>query len=115
MTKTIIAFLFLVIFFSFNDIFSQDESGQRFRKPLDEETREKEFKSESFSDYIPHTTSSVFVNYNVSDNPAPQNETSVKISRKDPNRVVAAWRDFRISVTPANRRVGYHKIRVYPG
>ena len=107
MTKTIIAFLFLVIFFSFNDIFSQDESAQRFRKPLDEETREKEFKSESFSDYIPHTTSSVFVNYNVSDNPAPQNETSVKISRKDPNRVVAAWRDFRISVTPANRRVGY--------
>ncbi|MDQ3194042.1 MAG: T9SS type A sorting domain-containing protein, partial [Bacteroidota bacterium] len=35
------------------------------------------------------------------------NETSVKISRKDPNRVVAAWRDFRQGVNPANRRVGY--------
>jgi hypothetical protein len=31
----------------------------------------------------------------------------VKISRKDPLRVVAAWRDFRTGVTPAVRRVGY--------
>lgn len=103
---TITIFLIVTLFNSY-DVFSFDEDPGRFRKPLDEETREKEFIRNSFSDYIPHQTSSVFINNNVSNNSAPQNETSVKISRKDPNRVVAAWRDFRISVTPANRRVGY--------
>jgi hypothetical protein len=48
-----------------------------------------------------------FNNINISNDPAPQNEPSVKISRKNPNRVVAAWRDFRTGVTPALRRVGY--------
>jgi hypothetical protein len=44
----------------------------------------------------------------ISNNPAPQNEPSVKISKKNPNRVVAAWRDFRLGVDPtAVRRVGY--------
>ncbi|HMQ69181.1 MAG TPA: T9SS type A sorting domain-containing protein [Ignavibacteria bacterium] len=107
MTKINIALLFLVVLFSSGNVFSQEKTGERFRKPLDEETREKEFINESFSDFVPQPGSSVFLNYNISNNPAPQNETSVKISRKDPNRVVAAWRDFRISVTPANRRVGY--------
>jgi hypothetical protein len=50
----------------------------------------------------------LFFNINISQNSAPQNEPSVGISRKDPNRVVAAWRDFRYGVDPvANRRVGY--------
>jgi len=49
----------------------------------------------------------VFVNLNLSQNTAPQNEPSVKISRKNPNRVVAAWRDFRTGVNPALRRIGY--------
>ena len=48
-----------------------------------------------------------FDNINISNNPAPQNEPSVRISRKNPNRVVAAWRDFRTGVTPALRRIGY--------
>nr|MBC8485895.1 exo-alpha-sialidase [Bacteroidota bacterium] len=50
---------------------------------------------------------SVFINVNLSQNTAPQNEPSVKISRKDPNRVVAAWRDFRTGINPALRRIGY--------
>ena len=51
---------------------------------------------------------SVFVNVNISVNTAPQNEPSVFISRKNPSRVVAAWRDFRYGIDPnANRRVGY--------
>lgn len=91
------------------------DKPRRFMRPLDEETEMKEGKGElkeeqrefSFSDYTPLNTSSVFVNYNISRDTFPQNETSVKISRKDPNRVVAAFRDFRIRVTPANRRVGY--------
>jgi hypothetical protein len=50
----------------------------------------------------------VFPNVNISNNgPAPQNEPSVAISKKFPNRVVAAWRDFRINYNPAYRRVGY--------
>ena len=50
---------------------------------------------------------SVFDNIDISEDPYPQNEPSVKISRKDPNRVVAAWRDFRTGVNPALRRIGY--------
>jgi len=49
-----------------------------------------------------------FFNINITQQAAPQNEPSVCISRKNPNRVVAAWRDFRYGVDPnANRRVGY--------
>ncbi|MGB5529968.1 MAG: exo-alpha-sialidase, partial [Ignavibacteriaceae bacterium] len=57
-------------------------------------------------DYTP-TGMSNFDNYNISNEPAPQNEPSVRISRKNPNRVVAAWRDFRTGVNPPLRRVGY--------
>lgn len=59
--------------------------------------------------YYPPTTDNplLFSNVNISSNTAPQNEPSVKISRKNPNRVVAAWRDFRQGTTPAVRRVGY--------
>jgi|WetSurMetagenome_2_1015567.scaffolds.fasta_scaffold10071_3 hypothetical protein len=57
--------------------------------------------------YKPYT-SVLFTNINISQNSAPQNEPSVKISRKNPNRVVTAWRDFRFGVDPAaNRRIGY--------
>jgi hypothetical protein len=50
----------------------------------------------------------LFTNVNISQNSAPQNEPSVRISRKSPNRVVAAWRDFRFGIDPlAIRRVGY--------
>jgi hypothetical protein len=48
-----------------------------------------------------------FLNINISNDPFPQNEPSVKISRTDPNRVVAAWRDFRTGVNPPLRRVGF--------
>jgi hypothetical protein len=57
-------------------------------------------------DYTP-TVFSSFDNINISGDPLPQNEPSVMISRKNPNRVVAAWRDFRTGVSPALRRVGY--------
>jgi hypothetical protein len=57
--------------------------------------------------YRPYTNV-LFSNINISQNSAPQNEPSVRISRKSPNRVVAAWRDFRYGIDPyANRRVGY--------
>lgn len=52
----------------------------------------------------------VFTNVNVSNNaPAPQNEPSVKISHKNPQIVVSAWRDFRINYNPAYRRVGWSR------
>ncbi|RPI16522.1 MAG: T9SS C-terminal target domain-containing protein [Ignavibacteriae bacterium] len=52
-------------------------------------------------------TKSPYQNINISCDSFPQNEPSVKISRKNPDRVVAAWRDFRTGVEPANRKIGY--------
>jgi len=51
----------------------------------------------------------LFANYNLSGNTAPQNEPSIRISRVNPNYVVAAWRDFRLGYTDTNivRRIGY--------
>ncbi|MFI5144784.1 MAG: T9SS type A sorting domain-containing protein, partial [Ignavibacteria bacterium] len=60
--------------------------------------------------YYPPTKDNalLYTNINVSNNsPAPQNEPAIKISHKNPNRVVAGWRDFRINYNPAYRRVGY--------
>ncbi len=48
-----------------------------------------------------------FPNVNISGDTAPQNEPSVRISHKDPNIAIAAWRDFRTGVNPAIRRIGY--------
>ena len=51
---------------------------------------------------------SIFPNLNVSQNSAPQNEPSVRISRVNPNIVVAAWRDFRLGFqNTIIRRIGY--------
>ncbi|HSG67720.1 MAG TPA: T9SS type A sorting domain-containing protein [Bacteroidales bacterium] len=51
----------------------------------------------------------LFVDQNISAESTPQNEPSVRISRKDPNVVVAAWRDFRLGWQEPNviRRIGY--------
>jgi hypothetical protein len=49
----------------------------------------------------------LFVNTNLTVHPYPQNEPSVRISRTNPNIVVAAWRDFRLGYNPAIRRIGY--------
>ncbi|MBK8382474.1 MAG: hypothetical protein IPL16_11415 [Ignavibacteria bacterium] len=75
-----ILFAFMISLSSIN-IFAIDDY-RRFTKPLDEETKERGKISNSFSDYIPFYSNSVFVNYNISRDSFPQNETSVKISRK---------------------------------
>src|SRR5210317_1279188 len=51
----------------------------------------------------------LFTNINISGESTPQNEPSVRISRADPNIVVAAWRDFRLGWEEPNviRRIGY--------
>ncbi len=51
----------------------------------------------------------LFTNYNISDQITPQNEPSVRISRVNPDIVVAAWRDFRQGWQEPNvvRRIGY--------
>jgi len=50
-----------------------------------------------------------YANINISQNAAPQNEPSVRISRVNPDIVVAAWRDFRLGYQGSNtvRRIGY--------
>ncbi|MFZ1323513.1 MAG: sialidase family protein, partial [Ignavibacteria bacterium] len=106
--KNFYIFLFILSFFLSANI--QSQVPERFSKPHDEVEQmfwNKKKNTLSFSDYIPVYNSVLFTNYNISRDTFPQNETSVKISKTDPNRVVAAWRDFRQGVNPANRRVGY--------
>ena len=54
-------------------------------------------------------SNAVFTNMNLSLNALPQNEPSVRISRVNPNYVVAAWRDFRLGYIDPTivRRIGY--------
>jgi len=103
--KTLI-FLALVTILTTNQLFAQSTAQERLKYPL-----ALDMKGQTFSDPGPVNTNPdplVFFNINISQNSAPQNEPSVKISRKDTNRVVAAWRDFRYGSDPtANRRVGY--------
>jgi len=103
--KTLIL-LALVTILTTNQLFAQSTTQERLKYPL-----ALDMKGQTFSDPGPVNTNPdplVFFNINISQNSAPQNEPSVKISRKDTNRVVAAWRDFRYGSDPtANRRVGY--------
>jgi len=103
--KTLIL-LALVTILTTNQLFAQSTAQERLKYPL-----ALDMKGQTFSDPGPVNTNPdplVFFNINISQNSAPQNEPSVKISRKDTNRVVAAWRDFRYGSDPtANRRVGY--------
>ncbi len=99
---TLLALLLIVVEISF-------AQNSRFTRPLEvdpvgvHKTDPAPVLAYNFDDQ-----SLVFTNVNISNNPAPQNEPSVKISRKNPARVVAAWRDFRLGVDPnAVRRVGY--------
>ncbi|MBU2651209.1 MAG: T9SS type A sorting domain-containing protein [Bacteroidetes bacterium] len=52
---------------------------------------------------------SLFDNYNITNEEAPQNEPSVRISRVNPDIIVAAWRDFREGWQSPDivRRIGY--------
>ncbi|MBE2216600.1 MAG: T9SS type A sorting domain-containing protein [Ignavibacteria bacterium] len=103
--KTLIL-LALVTILTTSQLFAQSTAQERLKYPL-----ALDMKGQTFRDPGPVNTNPdplVFFNINISQNSAPQNEPSVKISRKDTNRVVAAWRDFRYGSDPtANRRVGY--------
>lgn len=101
-TLTIVFLSALFIFFSY----SQDKKENPFKYPLE---RELDSKAPTYPGPVnTNPAPPVFFNINISQNSAPQNEPSVCISRKNPNRVVAAWRDFRYGIDPnANRRVGY--------
>lgn len=106
--KNFYILIFILMFFLSANV--QSQVPERFSKPHDEVEQifwNKKKNILSFSDQIPNYNSVLFTNTNISRDSFPQNETSVKISKTDPNRVVAAWRDFRQGVSPANRRVGY--------
>jgi len=96
-----------VLLFSTTISFSQNRP-RKFNYPLDVEAAMNKAGSKSFSDHLPQYSSSLFANINISRDSFPQNEPSIKISRKDPSRVVASWRDFRRGVSnPTNRQIGY--------
>ncbi len=94
----------LLVFLSVSN--SQSIPQERLKYPLALDIKGDVFKDPGPINTMPSPLD--FFNINISQNSAPQNEPSVKISRKDTNRVVAAWRDFRYGIDPnANRRVGY--------
>jgi len=99
--------LFIVSLLSFTtDSFSQLSSKERLKYPLALDIPGKVYSTPGPVNTMPNPLE--FFNINISQNSAPQNEPSVRISRKDTNKVVAAWRDFRYGSDPtANRRVGY--------
>ncbi len=104
---TIFFSIVIPLFFISNSINAQID----FSKPHDVYPDNPNVKIK-VPDFITQLTneSVVFTNVNISNNSAPQNEPSVKISRKNPNIVVAAWRDFRLGIDPtAVRRVGYSR------
>ncbi len=98
--------VFFALLFASLFAFSQDISGDKFRYPLEMDVKPNVNPVPGPINTIP--SHPLFFNINISAQSAPQNEPSVCISRKDPNRIVAAWRDFRYGIDPvANRRVGY--------
>ena len=110
MTKRIVTNLMLIILFG-TAVISAQQNSNFIKEPLSRNPQPwlNRFPH-SFQKLPPLNNSqpmSVFDNVNISGNSFPQNEPSVRISRKDPNRVLAAWRDFRTGVTPALRRIGY--------
>lgn len=102
--KSLTVLLALFVFSQF--LISQNDSKDRFKYPLE---MDRGPGVPHFSGTLPYEgDNSRFFNINISQQSAPQNEPSVCISRKNPNLVVAAWRDFRYGIDPsANRRVGY--------
>lgn len=107
MKKLSLTTLQIIFAVMFAGILYADDLPKRFSMPLDEWAEINGMFSTSYKNNYGFLPNSDFINYNISRDSFPQNETSVKISRKDPNRVVAAYRDFSKGVNPANRRVGY--------
>jgi hypothetical protein len=107
------ALIALIVLSSVFNSFSQDykidyNNKSRFSRPHDY-LPENIYKP-NFSNAAGYTDLPVpFVNYNISRDSAPQNEPSVKMNKKNPNFVVAAWRDFSTGVNPPVRRVGYSR------
>jgi len=101
-TLTVVFLSALFLFISY----SQDNKDGPFKYPLERDLppNVQPYPGPFNSSPVP----TIFFNINISQQSAPQNEPSVAISRKNPNRVVSAWRDFRYGIDPvANRRVGY--------
>lgn len=107
-----------VLFFSFYTPAKPDTPGSTLSFKSDSSSVNKEnniihgnFNLNPAGDKPPPTddalTKAIYHNINISGNSLPQNEPSVKISRKNPDRVVAAWRDFRMGAEPPNRKIGY--------
>ena len=106
MKKTItFSVLVILTLLAINNSFSQNNKFSKphdFDVPKNRVTKIPESPISAYSQ-LPYP----YLNYNISDDIYPQNEPSVKFNAKYPNKVLAAWRDFRTGVTPALRRIGY--------
>ncbi len=105
-TITFLALVLLLSLIITDSGLSQTTAQERLKYPLALDMHGTVYRNPGPVNTMPNPLE--FFNINISQNSAPQNEPSVKISRKDTNKVVAAWRDFRFGIDPnANRRVGY--------
>ncbi|HWA05748.1 MAG TPA: T9SS type A sorting domain-containing protein [Ignavibacteria bacterium] len=105
-TITFLALVLLLSLIITDSGLSQTTAQERLKYPLALDMPGTVYRNPGPVNTMPNPLE--FFNINISQNSAPQNEPSVKISRKDTNKVVAAWRDFRFGIDPnANRRVGY--------
>ncbi|MDD5361304.1 MAG: T9SS type A sorting domain-containing protein [Ignavibacteria bacterium] len=101
-------FLVALVFINSFPLFSIAQEAGRFTKPHDFYPENSKIISvpqapeKHYSD-LPNP----YTNINLSGDPYPQNEPSVKFNAKYSNQVLAAWRDFRTGVSPAQRRIGY--------
>lgn len=93
--------IFSMYFLSLSAVYSQSGNAEAEAKDPGKFSSRSTFEGDYYS--------AVFVNNNLSLNTLPQNEPSVRISRVNPNFVVAAWRDFRLGYVEPNiiRRIGY--------
>jgi hypothetical protein len=96
--KIYFLFLFLVYFLLTDSLKSQDENEPHGNLNI------QRYAVETGSDVYDNP---LFTNVNLTNEQNPQNEPSVRISRTNPNYVVAAWRDFRLGYNPPVRRIGY--------
>jgi hypothetical protein len=127
MSKNILSIIFvfgiLIFITSINFKFTDDNQSKDQASVFPDDTNRWHRSHDVYNDYRPNLVVPpfvinprskdnplIFTNVNISNNsPAPHNEPSIKISHKNPNIVVAAWRDFRISYNPAFRRVGHSR------
>ena len=98
MNKNLLSIIILLLIFDIS--FAQNNTNEPHATNREKDRVRMNFKPD-------YADNPLFINVNLTNQSLPQNEPSVRISRTNPNYVVAAWRDFGLGYNPAVRRIGY--------